>query len=55
MDQLESWVSSLTAVIFGLLTWVTNYWSLSTVLLIVPGLVIIAIVVELFLLPPRSM
>jgi tetrahydromethanopterin S-methyltransferase subunit D len=54
MDQIGSWVSSLAAVLFGLLVWAMNYWSLSTVLLIVPALVAIVMVVGLFLQPPTS-
>jgi hypothetical protein len=53
MDQLGSWVSYLAAVIFGLLAWAIQYWSLPTALLIVPVLAVIAIVVGLFLQSPR--
>jgi hypothetical protein len=53
MDQLGSWVSYLTAVIFGLVAWAINDWSLSTALLIVPVLAVIAIGVGLFLQSPR--
>lgn len=54
MEQVGSWISSAIAVIFGLLAWGMNYWSLSTVLLVVPTLVAIGIVVGLFFQTPRS-
>ena len=54
MDQVGSWVAYLATVIFGLLAWVMDYWSLSTVLVIVAVLIAIGIVVERFLQPPRS-
>jgi hypothetical protein len=53
MDQLGSWFSYLTAVIFGLLAWTSNDWSLSTALLIVPVLAVTAIAIGLFLQSPR--
>ena len=54
MEQVGSWVSYVVAVIFGLLAWGMNYWSMSTVLLLVPAVVAIGIVVGLFLQPPKS-
>ena len=53
MDQVGSWVTYLIAVMFGLLAWALNYWSLPVVLLIVPILALIAVVVGLFLQSPR--
>ena len=54
MEQVGWWVSYLAAVIFGLLPGAMNYWSLPTVVLIVPALVVIGIVVGIFIQPPTS-
>ena len=55
MDQVGSWVAHVIAVMFGLLAWAMNEWSLSTVLLLVPAVVALGMVVGRFLQPPRSM
>jgi hypothetical protein len=53
MEQLVSWASSWATVVWGWLGWVLNYWSLPTILLLVPVLVVILIVAGPFLHSPR--